>query len=324
VKGDFGPYFKLPTVGGHEASGVVVEAGKEVTMTSVGQRVVLDPMMACGRCRWCSTGMTFLCDINASQLVGTRPDGSYRYELDGEGVGCVGQLGAFSQYVLVTEEQTVALGDDISFEVGALVGCGVQTGFGASIYGAKVQSGDVVAVVGIGGVGMSAIQGARVAGASYIFAIDPVAFKREKAMEFGATHTAASMAEAQDELRELTRGVMADKVILTMGVCRGEMFTDVNAITAKAGTVVCTAVIPADDNKLVMPLAEFFFSNKHIVGNVRGLMNSQADIPKLLHLYRSGRLQLDEMITSRYKQEEVQLGYDDMHAGKNIRGVVIM
>jgi S-(hydroxymethyl)glutathione dehydrogenase/alcohol dehydrogenase len=323
VTGAFGDLY-LPTVGGHEAAGVVVEVGNEVTLTKVGSRVLADPMSACGRCRWCSQGQTYLCDLNAYQLVGTRPDGTYKYHVDGKGASCIGQVGAFSQYALVGEDQAINIDDDISFEAAALASCGVQTGYGAALHGAKVASGDIVAVVGTGGVGMSAVQGARICGASYIIAIDPVQFKRDEALKFGATHTSPSMAEARELISQLTRGVMADKVIITVGECTGDMFFDINSITAKGGTVVCTSVIPSSETALHMPVAEFVFSHKTLVGNVRGLMNARADLPKLFDLYRAGKLKLDEMITTTYKLDGVQQGYDDMHAGKNIRGVVIL
>jgi NDMA-dependent alcohol dehydrogenase len=320
VTGDFGG--PLPTVGGHEGAGVVIDAGSEVTTTKVGNRVVLSPMIACGHCRWCGEGRSYLCDLNAYMMVGTRPDGSYRFRLDGQGLSAAGQIGAFSEYLTISEDQVINIDDDIPFEVAAVVGCGVPTGVGAAINSAGVKPGDVAVVVGVGGVGMNAVQGARIAGASQIIAVDPLEFRRTSALDFGATHTVASLADATDLVRDLTRGVMADKVMVTVGVLHGQLFDKINRITAKGGTVSITSVAPLTENSVQLPLTEFFLSNKSIVGNVLGMMNARSDFAKLFDQYRSGHLKLRELITSDYKLEEVNEGYADMHSGKNIRGVI--
>lgn len=320
VTGDFA--MPLPTVGGHEGAGVVIDAGSEVTATEVGNRVVLSPMTACGRCRWCGEGRSYLCDLNAYQMVGTRPDGSYRFSLDGQGITAVGQVGAFSEYVTISEDQVINLDDDIPFEIAAVVGCGVPTGVGAATNSARVQPGDVAVVVGVGGVGMNAVQGARIAGAAKIIAVDPLEFRRRSALDFGATHAVASVAEATDLLRDLTAGVMADKVIVTVGVLRGELFDEINRVTAKGGTVSVTSVSPISETTAHFPLTEFFLSNKSIVGSVFGQVNARSDFPKYFNQYRAGHLKLRELITSEYKLEEVNEGFADMHSGKNIRGVI--
>ena len=320
VTGDFA--MPLPTVGGHEGAGVVVEAGPEVTAAKVGDRVVLSPMVACGHCRWCGEGRSYLCDLNAYQMVGTRPDGTHRFSLDGKGISAVGQVGAFSEYLTISEDQVIKLDDDIPFEIAAVVGCGVPTGVGAAINAAGVQPGDVAVVIGVGGVGMNAVQGARIAGASQIIAVDPLEFRRNSALEFGATHTAPSLAEAIELIRDLTAGVMADRVMVTVGVLHGELFEEINQVTAKGGTVSVTSVAPITENTVRLPLTEFFLSNKSIVGSVFGQVNFRSDFPKLFHQYRSGHLKLRELITSEYKLEEVNEGFADMHSGKNIKGVI--
>src|SRR5215203_3905905 len=309
VTGDFS--VPLPTVGGHEGAGVVVAIGSEVTKCKVGDHVVLSPMSACGECRWCFEGRSYLCDLNAYQMIGTRPDGSHRFHLDGEGLAAVGQIGAFSEYVTVPKDQVIVIDDDIPFEVAAVVGCGVATGVGASTNAAKVQQGDVAVVIGVGGVGTAAVQGARMAGASYIIAVDPVEFRRNSALDFGATHASASLTEAIELVRELTRGVMADRVMITVGVLSGELFEEINTITAKGGTVSVTSVAPLTENTIHLPLDMFFFSNKTLVGSVFGLTNAQSDFAKLFAHYRAGQLKLKELITTEYKLDEVNQGFAD-------------
>lgn len=314
--------YPLPIVGGHEGAGVVVEVGSEVTRAKVGDHVLMSPMMACGACRWCNEGKSYLCDVNAHVEKGLSPDGSFRFFLNGEGVRANGQLGAFSEYLTLSELQVVVIDDGIPMTSACLLGCGVTTGFGAAVNAARVRAGDVAVVVGVGGIGMSAVQGARIAGASIVVAVDPVEFKRESAFRFGATHVAGSAQEAVGLVSELTRNVMADKVIVTVSLLDGREFETYNALTAKGGTICATSVAPYTERTINLPLNEFFFSNKTIVGNVAGLAAPLADWPKLIKLYQSGSLLLDEMVTREYKLDDVNQGYADMHAGRNIRGII--
>jgi S-(hydroxymethyl)glutathione dehydrogenase/alcohol dehydrogenase len=198
------------------------------------------------------------------------------------------------------------------------------TGWGSSVYAADVSPGDTVVVVGIGGIGANAIQGARLAGAKRIVAIDPVEFKREKAMEFGATHTASSMAEAEPMLRDLTWGTMANKVIMTMGVGDGAVMGEAMALTAKRGRVVVTNIHPAfETTGANISLLDMTLMEKQLVGSLFGSGNPRADIPKLLGLYREGQLDLDGLVTKTYTLDEINDGYKDMRDGKNIRGVLV-
>jgi S-(hydroxymethyl)glutathione dehydrogenase/alcohol dehydrogenase len=192
------------------------------------------------------------------------------------------------------------------------------------VYAADVSPGDTVVVVGVGGIGANAIQGARLAGAKRIVAIDPVEFKREKAMEFGATHTASSMAEAEPMLRDLTWGTMANKVIMTMGVGDGAVMGEAMALTAKRGRVVVTNIHPAfETTGANISLLDMTLMEKQLVGSLFGSGNPRADIPKLLGLYREGQLDLDGLVTKTYTLDEINDGYKDMRDGKNIRGVLV-
>ncbi len=205
VTGDVPLY--LPTVGGHEGAGVVLEVGTEVTRVKPGDHVVLTVVPSCGQCQWCAMGRGNLCDRGAWALAGTTPEGEFRHHLNGTDIGNFCQLGAFSRYVVTNEIQAVKIDDDIPLHVAALVGCGVTTGFGAAVRVADVEPGDTVVVIGTGGVGMNAVQGARIAGAAKIIAVDPAEFKREQAAKFGAHHAVSSVEEAQELVSELTRGL---------------------------------------------------------------------------------------------------------------------
>ncbi len=201
--------------------------------------------------------------------------------------------------------------------------CGVATGWGSATKRADVAPGDTVVVVGIGGIGINAVQGAAMAGARHVIAVDPVEFKREKAMEFGATHTFASMEEALPAVMELSWGQMADKVIMTPGVLYGDMMALGTQLAGKGGTIVVTAIAPMTQTESSVNLFEMAMYNKEIKGTIFGSLNPRADIPKLLGLYREGQLKLDELITNRYSLDDINVGYQAMRDGENIRGVIV-
>ena len=232
-------------------------------------------------------------------------------------------LGTFSHHTVVNEASCIKIDDDIPLDRACLMGCGVVTGWGSAVYAADVQPGENVVVVGVGGIGANAIQGAKAAGAGRIFAIDPLENKREKAMEFGATHTAASMEEALPMIQEITWGTMANRVIMTMGVGSGDLMAQALALTAKRGRVVVTNIHPAMETSATMSLLDLTLMEKQVVGALFGSANPRYDIPRLLNLYRQGQLDLDGLVTKTYPLEAVNDGYDDMRAGKNIRGVLV-
>ncbi len=316
--------FELPIIGGHEGAGVVEAVGDNVSWLAPGDHVVFGFIPSCGRCPSCSTGHQNLCDMGALLGAGRQiADGGSRHHSGDKDLNLMCILGTFAHHTVVNEASCIKIDDDVPLDRACLLGCGVVTGWGSSVYAAEVGPGDVVAVVGVGGIGANAIQGARLAGAKQIWAIDPIESKRERAMEFGATHTAASMAEAVEPLGEASWGTMANKVIMTMGVGSGEAMIEALALTAKRGRVVVTNIHPAMEMSASMSLLDLTLMEKQVVGSLFGSGNPRADIPKLLGLYRDGQLDLDGLVTNTYTLDSVNDGYDDMRSGKNIRGVMI-
>jgi NDMA-dependent alcohol dehydrogenase len=315
----------FPIIGGHEGAGVIAEVGPGVSSVAVGDHVSASFIPSCGRCRYCSTGRQNLCDDGAGAfLPGMVTDGTSRHRLDdGTDVMLFAKLGTFSQYSCVAESQVIKVEPDLPFDAVALVSCGVATGWGSATKRADVAPGDTVVVVGIGGIGINAVQGASMAGARHVIAVDPVEFKREKAMEFGATHTFASMEEAFPAVMELSWGQMADKVIMTPGVLYGDMMALGTQLAGKGGTIVVTAIAPMTQTESSVNLFEMAMYNKEIKGTIFGSLNPRADIPKLLGLYRDGQLKLDELITNRYSLDDINVGYQAMRDGENIRGVIV-
>jgi S-(hydroxymethyl)glutathione dehydrogenase/alcohol dehydrogenase len=223
---------------------------------------------------------------------------------------------------VVHEASLVKVDPEVPLTAVALVSCGVTTGWGSAVYRAEVQPGETVVVVGVGGVGINAVQGARMAGARNVVAVDPVEFKQKAALDLGATHSAASMDEALPLVRDLTRGQMADAVILTPGVMYGDLMAGALALTGKGGTCVVTAVAPQAQTECSINLFELAMYQKEVRGVIFGAGNPGFDIPNLLALYKSGQLKLDELITRTYRLDQINQGYQDMLDGLNIRGVI--
>jgi S-(hydroxymethyl)glutathione dehydrogenase/alcohol dehydrogenase len=302
----------------------VVDVGPGVTTVQPGDHVSASFIPSCGRCRYCSTGRQNLCDDGAGALGGGMiTDGTHRHFVNGEPVTMMAKVGTFAEHACVSEKSVIKVDDDLPLECVALVSCGVATGWGSATKRGEVQAGDTVVVVGIGGIGINAVQGAHMAGAKRVIAIDPVEFKREKAMEFGATHTFSSMEEAMPAVAEMTWGQMADKVIMTPGVLYGDLMALGLSLAGKGGTVVATAVAPITQTESSVNLFELSMWNKEIKGTIFGSLNPRADIPRLLGMYRDGTLKLDELITRRYTLDQVNEGYRAMRDGENIRGVIV-
>jgi S-(hydroxymethyl)glutathione dehydrogenase/alcohol dehydrogenase len=231
-------------------------------------------------------------------------------------------LGTFSPYMVVHKSSVVKIDPSIPFEVACLVGCGVTTGYGSATRTADIRPGQDVAIVGVGGVGMSALQGAVNAGARYIFVIEPVEWKRDQALKFGATHVYPDIETAMAGIAEVTMGLMAHKVILTVGELHGTDIDNYMNITAKGGTCVATAIGSLLDTQVTLNLAMLTLMQKNLQGTIFGGGNPHYDIPQLLSMYKAGKLNLDDMVTRQYKLEQINEGYQDMLEGRNIRGVI--
>lgn len=314
---------QLPIVGGHEGSGIVRKVGAEVHDVAVGDHVITSFIPACGTCRYCARGQQNLCDNGAIILEGTQLAGGYRMHKDGKGIGTMSTLGTFAQWQVYDRVSVVKIGDDIPLDVACLVACGVQTGYGSSVNAADVQPGDVVIVMGVGGVGMNAVQGAAAAGARHVIAVDPQPFKREQAPKFGATEVFADIAEAADFARSRTNGQGADSAIVTVGVVTHEHVGQAYQAIGKTGTVVVTGVGRPEEGVIpgLTPL-DLPMMQKRIQGALYGMESPRVAMPKLLADYQAGKLKLDELITHRYRLDDINVGYADMHLGKNIRGVI--
>lgn len=324
AQGDL-PAARLPLVGGHEGAGVVTAVGPNTQGFEVGDHVVFSFLAACGRCEFCARGMSNLCDRGATIMSGGRPDepGTYRMSENGVAVGQAMGISTFSEYTTASIDSVVKIDKSIPFEAAALLGCAVPTGWGAAVNSANIIPGAVVIVMGIGGIGAAAVQGAVYAGARAVVAVDPVEFKREKAIEFGATHAFADMAAATEFVKSVTNGQGADATIISVGVMKSEYVAEGMASIRKAGTVVIPALGNVRDVGVPISLSDLTLYQKRVQGSLYGQSNPKFDIPNLLRMYQAGKLKLDEMITTKYELGQIAEAYDDMHAGKNIRGLVV-
>lgn len=313
-----------PICGGHEGSGVVVAVGPETHGWAEGDHVVFSFLAACGRCRWCAQGLQNLCDRGAAILTGTRPEDptSFRMSLDGAPVAQTCGLSTFSEYTTVSTDSAVKVDKDLPLEVLCLLGCGVGTGWGSAVNSAEIYPGHTVIIQGIGGLGINAVQGAAHAGASRIIAVDPVEFKRSSALQFGATHAVAGMDEATELARSFTNGQGADSAIVTVGVTTGEHIAQAFSAIRKAGTCVVTGLGSMTDVGIPISPMELTLYQKRLQGSLYGSCAPTSDIPWMIDLYLAGKLKLDELVTNTYSLDQINQGFADMHAGKNLRGVI--
>jgi S-(hydroxymethyl)glutathione dehydrogenase/alcohol dehydrogenase len=313
---------RFPVVGGHEGAGVVAAVGPHVRRVKAGDRIVCSYIPACGKCRPCSTGHQNMCDEGKNAGTGMFADGTFRFHAGGDDFGGFCTLGTFSQYAVVSEWACIPLPDDIPFDIAALVGCGVPTGWGSAVHAAGVRAGDTVVIYGAGGVGSNAVQGARYAGAKNVVVVDPVEFKRDMAKTFGATHTFADPGQAHEFVVDTTWGQLADHAICTPGVLTQDIVDSAVRVIGKGGKVTITAAGHFDEQAVHVHAGMLIGYQRQIRGALFGNSNPLYDVPRLLGLYRSGDLKLDELITRRYPLEQVNQGYQDMLDGKNIRGVI--
>lgn len=231
-------------------------------------------------------------------------------------------LGTFSEYGVLHEYSCIKIEDYYPLDKAVLVSCGVPTGWGSAVNTADVRPGQTVVIIGIGGIGINAVQGAVMAGAKHVIAVDLLESKRDFAIKFGATHAFASVAEAMDTIAQVTWGQMADAAIITPGIMTKEVVTDGFDSVGKGGKVVMTALTRFDTTTIELPGTMLTVYRKEIRGSLFGDCNPTTDIPRLLNLYDSGDLKIDELVTQTYSLEQVNQGYADLIDGKNMRGII--
>jgi len=310
-----------PAVLGHEAAGVVEAVGAGVTSLVPGDRVVLTPCPPCGRCYFCQRGQFSICVNSAALATSAMPDGGTRLSRDGSVVYRGLAVGAFGEYAMTHEAGAVKIGDDVPLDVACVLGCAVQTGVGAVINTAGVEPGATVLVIGLGGVGMSVVQGARLAGAARIIVSDPVAERRDAATAFGATDLLdPTVDDLVTAAFDLTDGIGVDYAFDAAG--KSALVAAGIHATRPGGTTVMVGVPPLDDPVVIEMPAIFASTEKRLVGCLLGSVHSNRDIPRMISLWQAGRLDLEGLITGRRPLAEINEAFDDLRASRGIRTVL--
>ena len=308
----------LPLALGHEGAGVVQSVGPGVTTVAAGDHVTLSFIPACGQCYFCDHHEPHLCAAGSPD--GRMLDGSTRLHLRGQEIGAMAMLGCMAEYAVVPAISVMKIDRAIPLDKAALVGCGVMTGVGAVTSTARVRSGSTVVVFGCGGVGLSAIQGARLVGARRIIAVDPLESKLEYARHFGATHTVNAKDDPVAAVRELSGGWGADYSFEVTG--KTAVMEQAYAATRRGGTV-CIIGIGSYTESFPLNACAFSSDSKTVVGCMYGNANFKVDIPNLLDLYLAKRLDLDAMISRTYTIDEAPQAFEDLQSGRNARGVIL-
>jgi NDMA-dependent alcohol dehydrogenase len=310
---------QLPLILGHEASGEIVEVGEGVSSLKEGDHVVSSFIYMCGRCRFCVGGRPVLC-IEQGKAITTLPDGTLRTrDARGQPLNIFSGCGVMAEYATVHVDNLVKIDPQIPFDRAALVGCAVTTGVGAVFNTARVAPGSSVAVFGCGGVGLNVVQGARIAGADRIIAIDTLESKLQMAREFGATDTLLYEGDLIKGLKKLTGGG-PDYAFECVG--NGELAAAAYKAIRRGGLAVVVGVAKPSDSTVVRTMT-LPFEEKTLTGSYFGSCVPRIDFPRMLALYRSGKLKLDELITRRYSIDEAPQAFADLESGKNARGVIV-
>jgi S-(hydroxymethyl)glutathione dehydrogenase / alcohol dehydrogenase len=313
---------KLPAILGHEGAGTVEAVGEGVRGLAPGDRVVLSWVTPCGSCFFCRRGQPNLCDVGERiNRTHRMPDGTTRARLGGRELQVVSALGTLAERAVVPAAAAVKLPGDVALDRAALLGCSVMTGVGAVLNTARVAPGSAVAVFGAGGVGLNAVQGAVLAGAERVVAVDTNPQKLALAESFGATHTVdASGRDPVAAVRELTAGRGADYAFEAIG--RKATIEQAYAATRRGGTCVVIGIGSREESVALSP---FFLPilEKRLVGSWYGGADVHRDFPRLLEFWRQGRLKLDALVTRTYALEEVNEAFSALADGRNARGLVV-
>lgn len=312
----------LPLVPGHEGAGIVEEIGPDVTLVKPGDHVVLSLIPYCGHCFFCSNGKITLCDNTRTTMAkGLMLDGTTRIKKNGQQVYQMAALGALAQYAVVPAMSCIKIPDNVPLDKACLVGCGVMTGVGAAINTAKVEPGSSAVVIGCGGVGLNVIQGCALAGAKTIIGIDLLDNKLEYAKQFGATHTInPSRDDLTKTVRSLTAGRGADYAFEVIGFAK--TIEQAYACTRQGGTTVVVGV--ASREEMISIPAASMLTEKVLRGSAYGSARPHIDLPKLVDLYMTKKLKLDELVTRTYPLAEVNAAMTALEKGEVARSVIVM
>jgi S-(hydroxymethyl)glutathione dehydrogenase/alcohol dehydrogenase len=310
--------FPPPVVLGHEGAGIVEEVGKDVRHLRPGDHVVLSWVENCGRCHYCIAGHAHLCDAMMQSMMS---GGELVFEKDGTHIARMAGVASFAERTIVRGNAAIKIPEDVPLDRACLVGCGVMTGVGAVVNTAKVQPGDTVAVYGCGGVGLNVIQGAALAGAARIIAVDLAPAKLELAKTFGATDVVpAGDGNAPDQIRGLTDGLGVDFAFEVIGV---PAVIQQAYLSLKRGGKAIVVGVPAMGAMVEIPGQMISLEEKSVIGSLYGSANMKRDMPRLIDLYQRKKLKLDELVSKRIKLEDVNAAFADMEKGAVARSVIV-
>ncbi|MGI9219610.1 MAG: zinc-binding dehydrogenase [Woeseiaceae bacterium] len=319
MSGDIGT--PLPAILGHEGAGIVRDVGAGVTSVQPGDHVIPLWRLSCGDCEYCNGGRPALCAVGTEvRSTGRLLDGSSRFSLDGKEIKHFCGVSSFSHYSVLPEDSVLKIADDLPLELAALMGCAVITGVGSVIHAAAVKKGSAVAVFGAGGVGVNVIQGAVLAEADMIVAVDRYDSKLEQAKQFGATHTVnATDGDAAEKVRELTGGKGVDYAFEAVGL--PITIQQAYDCLGKRGIAMVVGIPPAG-TEVTINSSMLVYEERVLAGSLYGSAAPREDIPRIVDWYRSGKLELDKLLTNSYPIEEINEAYDALQSGETLRSVV--
>jgi S-(hydroxymethyl)glutathione dehydrogenase / alcohol dehydrogenase len=311
---------RTPLALGHEGTGIVREVGENVSRVGVGDRVVLCWAPPCGACPPCLSGHPVWCDrLEKTTFRNRMPAGGTRLRARGQDVFHLNSTACFADFAVVSEDGAIPIPTDVPFAALATLGCAVVTGVGAVMNAARVDAGSSVVVIGAGGVGLNVIQAARIAECKEIIAVDRHPKPLELAREFGATHLLETSADNAKQVRELTKERGSDYVFDTVGA--HETISEALKFARKGGTVVVTGLFRTDSQASILTFP-FVMHEKRLIGSLYGSGQPLKDIPKLVELYKEGKLKLDELVTRTYRLDEINDALAALAAGAGARGII--
>jgi S-(hydroxymethyl)glutathione dehydrogenase/alcohol dehydrogenase len=307
---------QLPFIVGHESAGYIEELGEGVTAVKKGDPVVASLLASCGKCPYCTAGLPHLCSATWARDT----ESPYKNK-KGEPLTQMFRIGSFTEYTILDESQVVKMPEDMPMESASLLACGVITGFGAVVNRAKVEPMSSCVIIGVGGVGLNAVQGAAICGGNPVIAVDVVDKKLEAARLFGATHTVnSSKIDAVEAVKELTDGLGADYVFITVGSV--EAIAQGFNMTVPRGMTVMVGLPHFQDTVTLSPFP-FILGERVLTGSFMGTTALRTDIPKMIKLYQAGILKLDELITARYPLEQINEAIEAVMKGEALRNVIV-